>query len=441
MIGSRLLPLLVAFPLSALAQGAPPAPAQAAPARRVLTLDEAVRAARARQPQLRQAQAATGAAEARSDQARAPLLPQVAGTASYERATSNVARPATGTTVVSRSTSWRSSDFFSAGASVSQVLFDLGLVERWRAAGASADAQRATQRAAELDVVAGAQSAFFVARAARDLVGVARETLANQEAHLRQVAAFVEVGTRPAIDLAQARADRASAEVQRVRAENAYQNARSLLAQAMGEPGAPDFDVSDDALPPVPGEDGPLDPLVTEAAEARPELVSLADQRRAQQLSRDAARAGWLPTVGAQAGLSDAGPSLDATVWNWSASVTLGWSLFEGGLTRARVREADANLEGLAAQEDALRIQVRVDVDSARQGVQAALSARGAAEEALANARERLRLAEGRYQAGAGSIIELGDAQVAATSAGAQRVQADYDLAAARAKLLRALGR
>jgi outer membrane protein len=191
----------------------------------------------------------------------------------------------------------------------------------------------------------------------------------------------------------------------------------------------------------VPGEDGPLDPLVTEAAEARPELVSLADQRRAQQLSRDAARAGWLPTVGAQAGLSDAGPSLDATVWNWNASVTLGWSLFEGGLTRARVREADANLEGLAAQEDALRIQVRVDVDSARQGVQAALSARGAAEEALANARERLRLAEGRYQAGAGSIIELGDAQVAATSAGAQRVQADYDLAAARAKLLRALGR
>ncbi len=401
----------------------------------------AVRAARARQPQLRQALAATGAAEARTDQARAPLLPQVAGTASYERATSNVAgRPGTAAQAA-RSTSWRSSDFFSAGASVSQVIFDLGLMDRWKAAGASADAQRATQRAAELDVVAGAQSAFFVARAARDLVGVARETVANQDAHLRQVAAFVEVGTRPAIDLAQARSDRASAEVQRVKAENAYENARSLLSQAMGEPGAPDFDVSDDALPPVPGEDGPLDPLVAEAAAARPELVSLADQRRSLEMSRSAAQAGWLPSVGAQAGLTDAGPSLDSTVWNWNATVTLGWNLFEGGLTRARVREDDANLEGLAAQEDALRIQIRVDVDSARQGVQAALSARAAAEEALVNARERLRLAEGRYQAGAGSIIELGDAQVAATSAGAQRVQADYDLAAARAKLLRSLGR
>jgi outer membrane protein len=434
MIPLRVLPVLLALPLAAWAQ--------AAPARRALTLEEAIRAARARQPQLRQARAATDAAAARSDQARAPLLPQLNGTASYQRATSNlVDRSGAVTSQPGGATSWRSADFFSAGASVSQVILDLGLLDRWKAASAAADAQRASQHATELDVVAGVQSAFFVARAARDLVGVADETLANQEAHLRQVSAFVEIGTRPAIDLAQARADRANAEVQRVRAENAYQNARALLAQAMGEAGPPDFDVSDDALPPVPGEEGPLEPLVSEAVGARPELAALGDQRRSQALTRASARAGWLPSVGAQTGITDAGPALDSTVWNWSATVTLGWNLFEGGLTRARVREADANLESLAAQEDALRIQLRVEVDSARQGVQTALAVRSAAEEALLNARERLRLAEGRYQAGAGSILELGDAQVAATSAGAQRVQAEYDLAAARARLVRALGR
>jgi len=57
------------------------------------------------------------------------------------------------------------------------------------------------------------------------------------------------------------------------------------------------------------------------------------------------------------------------------------------------------------------------------------------------NAREQLRLAEGRYQSGVGSIIELGDAQIAATSAAAQVVQADFNLATARAQLLTALGR
>ncbi len=57
------------------------------------------------------------------------------------------------------------------------------------------------------------------------------------------------------------------------------------------------------------------------------------------------------------------------------------------------------------------------------------------------NARLRLKLAEGRYEAGVGSAIELGDAQVALTHAGAQRVQAQFNLSTARAQLLAALGR
>jgi outer membrane protein len=80
-------------------------------------------------------------------------------------------------------------------------------------------------------------------------------------------------------------------------------------------------------------------------------------------------------------------------------------------------------------------------VEQARLAVRASKAGLAAATDALANARERLRLAEGRYQTGVGSIIELGDAQLAATNAGGQRVRAEYDLATARAQLLEALGR
>ncbi|ABC82739.1 TolC family protein [Anaeromyxobacter dehalogenans] len=437
----RLAAVLLLAPALALGQAAPPAPpadaappAPDAPARRVITLEEAVRTARAHQPQLRSARAATDAALARADQARAPLLPQLTGSAGLGRTTDNFAGKPGGA-------SWSTSGTFDARAVLSQTLLDLGQLARWRAAGASADAQRASERATELDVVAGAQSAFFVARAAHALVRVARETLDNQEAHLRQVEAFVQVGTRPAIDLAQARADRATAQVQLVRAGNSYENARALLAQAIGLEWPADIEPSDEAIPPVPGEDGPLAPLVAEASRARPELASLEAQRRAGALSLDAARAEWLPTLSAQTGVSDAGTRPDADGLNWSATLNLGWNLLEGGGSLARAREARANLAGVDAQETALRTQITVDVDAARQGVQTARAASAAADEALVNARERLRLAEGRYQAGAGSIIELGDAQVAATSAGAQVVQAEYDLAAARARLLRALGR
>ena len=80
-------------------------------------------------------------------------------------------------------------------------------------------------------------------------------------------------------------------------------------------------------------------------------------------------------------------------------------------------------------------------MEQARLAVRAAKATVAASAQALVNAGEQLRLAEGRYETGVGSIIELGDAQVAYTSAGQQQVQSDYNLAQARAGLLHALGR
>jgi outer membrane protein len=120
---------------------------------------------------------------------------------------------------------------------------------------------------------------------------------------------------------------------------------------------------------------------------------------------------------------------------------TATWPLFEGMVTPARVREARANALGVVAQRDAIKLSVRLDLERARLGIQSALAQLEAADEALKNAEERLSLAEGRYAAGVGTIIELGDAQLAETAAAAQRVQAAYALATARAQLLAALGR
>jgi outer membrane protein len=123
-----------------------------------------------------------------------------------------------------------------------------------------------------------------------------------------------------------------------------------------------------------------------------------------------------------------------------TGQVGLNWPLFESGRTRAQVREAEASLRGVQAQQDALRQQVRLEVERALLSVRATREGLAATEEALINARARLRLAEGRYREGVGNIIELGDAQLDATSAAAQRVQAEYNLATARTELGRALG-
>jgi outer membrane protein len=209
----------------------------------------------------------------------------------------------------------------------------------------------------------------------------------------------------------------------------------------MGVEGPTDYDVPGEALPPVAGEDQGIDPLLEEALLDRPDLAALDRQVRSQELTLSATRGAFGPSLGVSTGITDAGTSLDSTAWNWNATLTLTWDLFQGGLTRSQVAEAQANLDRARAQRDQLRQTVRLELEQARLGVRAAKSALDAAGEALVNARERLRLAEGRYRAGAGSAIELGDAQVASTAAAAQRVQAEFNLASARAQLLRALGR
>jgi outer membrane protein len=98
-------------------------------------------------------------------------------------------------------------------------------------------------------------------------------------------------------------------------------------------------------------------------------------------------------------------------------------------------------LRSINAQEDTFRLQVRIDVEQAALAVRATRATLGAASLALENAKRQLQLAESRYAAGMGGVIELSDAQVTQTQTAAQEINARFSLASARAALLGALGR
>ena len=410
-----------------------------------LSLETALRIGRRLQPQLRQARAQTEAADARVDEARAALLPQVSLNLNYQRATNNFAPTGGGTQIGMNATpepSFNTYNFFRNSLTASQLIWDFGQTwQRRKAARASADAQEDAERSTQLAGDYSIRSAFYTARATRDAVGVARQTLANQNKHVEQIQAFTEVGTRTEIDLLQARTDQANAEVALINAQNDYATARALLNQAMGVEAPATYEVSGTASPPLPGEDTPLETLVDEALRARPDVAAKIAQLRAQDLTNKATAGRYGPALGATTGLTYNGRNIDGLVWNWSGGFSLAWPIFEGGLVRASVREGGAQSAALRAEVDIARQQVRVDVDQARLTIVAGKAAIAAAERSLANAKARLDLAELRYRTGVGNGIELSDAQLAATNAGFQLLQATLRLDTARAQLLKALGR
>jgi outer membrane protein len=410
----------------------------------VLSLDEALRQARAHHPQLAAARAQTEASSARVENALAPLLPQVTGNASYQRASRHASVTSTplggGAPVTSSGTS--SSNLYSLGLTATGLLYDFGATSgKWQAAKAALQSQEQVERNYLLRVAYNVRAAYFAAAAAFALVEVATQNLANQELHLNQIQGFVEFGKRPEIDLAQARTDRANARVQLINAQVGYDSAKAALNQAIGVEETIDFEVVEPGEALVEGENDEIDDLVGQALKARPDLLALARQIDAQELLTKGLRGGYAPSLSATAGLTESGPALDALDWGFRGMLSLNWQIYSGGMTNAQVRESRASAVALRAQYDMQRQQIRLELDQARLSVRAAKASVEAAREATANARVRLTLAEGRYQAGVGSVLELSDSQLAFTGAAAQEVQARFNLASARAKLLLALGR
>ena len=418
----------------------------------VLTLREAEQRAATAHPTVALERWGAAAADARVIEARAALLPQVALSANYHFATANrTIRIGTSAALAAlrpppNASPW---DYLTAGLTATQLLTDFGQsTEAWRATRLLADSAALDARAARQAVLLDVRLAFFAARARRELVAVAREDVENQRRHLVEVEGFVNVRTRPPIDLVQARASVGAADLRLIAAENDYALARADLERAMGGPSTADYDVASDELPPVDGERAPADALAAEAAAGRPDLASARRQIEAEHRALASARGAYAPALHVAVGATDAGPMFYPGPfearnlrWNYSAALVLTWPLFEGRRTVGRVREAEAMVGQAQARSALVDLGIRVEVERARRGVAAAHAAIAVAETTLENARQRLRLAEGRYQAGVAAALEVSDAQLMYVTSAADQVRARYDLSTARAQLLHALGR
>jgi outer membrane protein len=450
--------MLILLAAGLLAADLPPAgelPLPSIPSGPALTLAAAEQATLANQPTVKQAAGQTEVAAARVEEARAGYLPQVTGTATYERTTANyVFRPGVnvatnnmgmgmgGTMVTVPPPSWTNLfNFWTFAATGSQLIYDFNTtIDKMRSAEWSHGAAESSQQAATQQVIFNVRRAYFSARGQRDLVMVANEAVANQKKHLDQIVVMVGAGMKSQIDLATQRTALANSEVQAINAANGYAADLALLNQAMGAPSGSAFDLTDTEMPPVPGEDGDERQLIESALKARPEVAAAEKNRRAAELTVSSDRGNYWPALSGIASLTASGTDITNLGPNWYIGAQASWAFFLGGLTRAQIREAKGNLAGIAAQAEAAKLQVSVDVVQGRLAVRGAKATISGAEEALTNAREQLRLAEARYQTGQGSIIELADAQVAYTTAEAQEVSARYSLAAARAQLIVAMG-
>jgi TolC family type I secretion outer membrane protein len=418
--------------------GAPTAgAAPGAPLR--LTLTEATALALRQQPTIRSAQGSLQAAQARIPQARSGYYPRLDLQTGVQ----------TGEFVSSTTNRRTRSDSTFINIQGRQLLYDFGktaaLVDEARAGSRVASGE--LERVRDL-VVQNVRQTYFNVLAARRLVAVADASLARSELNLRSAQGFFDVGTKPKSDVTRAEVEVANARVDVIRARNLVRFSETSFANALGLDATVAIEI-DDVLTYEPVAFDPAQ-LAVEALGNRPELrqaQARLDQSRAQL---SGARADYLPdlTLGGTAGYTgdDAFVSTDGVAGvafseSWSVTGQLSWNLFQGFFTQNRVKETQALVETARANYETIELQVRLEVEQAYIAVVEAAERIGATEKAIESARENLRLAQGRYDAGVGTILELTEAQLSLSNAEADNVRALTDYRVGLAVLDRVVGR
>jgi outer membrane protein len=408
---------------------------------KTLTVQEAVATALTQHPTMRIGATAVEAAQARVRQEIAGYLPRGAYTYVLTRQQRSLTQAVGGIQAGEgqQRTISQVFNFHSTNFSMSQLLFDFGrTLDAIRAASASVDANIADLETTRQTVIINTKQAYYGLLSSQQLLGVAEETLRQNQKHLEDAQARFEVGIAPRFDVTQAKVQISTAELDLVTARNNVALGQETLRTAMGMTDFTDFVLVDaPEHQPVAINDAEI---LQHAYRQRSELQSVQAQQQAATQRVSFLQKGLLPSLTGDAQYNWTGrkPPLQD---GWILGVTLTVPLFDSILTVAEVSEAQATLQGLAAQEEDLRLQVALDVRRSVLELRRAEQSIRVSEQTVISARENLDLAEGRYTAGVGNIIEVTDAQVSFSSARANSIQAIYSYKTALAQLERALGK
>jgi len=412
-----------------------------------LSLTQAIDIALKEHPAVKQARETTAATRDQIGVSRGAYFPQVKFVGNYYygnsfASTGRISSTATvggltGTTSVPSESSLYFYQF-----QANQLLFDFGktpgIVDQSRS---SFNQSQQDYFGTRQQVVVDARTAYFGYLAAQRAQKVQEETVRQNQNLLKQAQGFYKVGLKAKIDVTKAEANLYQADANLIQAKNNVALAQVTLMNALGIKTWPYKEV-EDVLEVTP-QPRPLEDLTATALQRRPELLKNRYQQEYNQAGIRVARAGYFPTFTSMAAYGWQAIDAPFTTMpsNWYVGAGFTFPLFEGMATKYSVSQNKAQLRSTLENFEVLRQNATKEVSQAYLNVKTGWELIRATKKALEAARENLRLAWGRYQAGIGTIIEFTDAQVQFSQADLNFVQALYNYRVYEAQLDKAIGK
>ncbi len=175
----------------------------------------------------------------------------------------------------------------------------------------------------------------------------------------------------------------------------------------------------------------PLEVLIDTALEMRPEIH---EARLLNKISKKAvrvAKGGYFPSLDAFSSYSWQSVSDDFTLdgntsKSWTAGITLTIPIFSGGYTHGEVVQRQSEYEQTRLALRQTEDDITLEVEQAYDQVLQAKEALEIQKETIEQAEEGLRIADLRYNAGEGTLLEVLSAQAALTAARNRKAEATF---------------
>jgi outer membrane protein len=402
------------------------------------TLERALDYALANSPDAQLAQQRVIAAQAELEQANAAFWPRLQFQSSYTRTDNPMM--VFGSILNQRA-------YPSAGLDFNRVpdvddLNTRGLVTVPLYAGGKSKAGRAAAKAnteaarQESEAVRNAlgfevSRAFYTVRKTRQFIRAADAAVESFDGSLSVAKKRLEGGTLLKSDVLDLEVRSAQAREDLVRARNANALALRALRNLLGIEGG-EFLVAHSA-PAVTAPD-------SDDFSRRAELAAARQHERAAEEQVRGAKAGFLPRVNAFGSVDyDYGWKSESGGGSYTAGALLQWDLWDGKLTRAKVREAKANLQSAREEQRKLRLALDLEVEQARLNLKAANERLSVTDQTVEQAFESANLTRARFEHGAALSTQLIDSETALVAARVRRAEAEADHQIALAALRKAL--
>jgi outer membrane protein len=303
-----------------------------------------------------------------------------------------------------------------------------------------AEKSRHDLRAIKETYILSVANAYYEVLRAMKAVEIARANLQRLTKHRDAASIRLKVGEVTKTDLLRAEAELSGAQADLVRSENSLRLARAVLARIVGLDG--DFGIKTEEK----GEEIEITDLVRLkeiAFSERPELRSADLQKKISEEQIRYAKGAFWPTVsieGVYLRREEDPESAFLIKETLYGGIRLNLPIFEGGLRRAEVREAEARYRQATLLYEDIKKTISIEVEEAFLDLQTQKGVLKSLEDQLRFARDNFNSISRQYEFGLANSIDVIDANTLLLTSERQLMNARYNYELSEVRLKKAAG-